>query len=150
MWTALVRSRSGLSEQDVANSLLLTLSSSAQISPSYWVNPANGIEYNVAVQAPQFRMDSLAVRQQYSDLLCRSSASPVAAVARQPGPDESQRPASADFPLQQSDPVIDVYSSVEGRDMGGVANDIPRHHEGFSPASCPAERRCVLAARWPR
>ncbi len=49
----------GLSQQDVANSLLLTLSSSFQITPSFWVNPANGIEYNVAVQVPQYKIDSM-------------------------------------------------------------------------------------------
>ena len=49
----------GLSQQDVANSLLLTLSSSFQITPSFWVNPANGVEYNVAVQVPQYKMDSM-------------------------------------------------------------------------------------------
>ena len=49
----------GLSQQDVANSLLLTLSSSFQINPSFWVNPANGIEYNVAVQVPQYKIDSM-------------------------------------------------------------------------------------------
>ena len=49
----------GLSQQDVANSVLLTLSSSFQVSPSFWVNPANGYEYNVAVQVPQYKIDSM-------------------------------------------------------------------------------------------
>ena len=56
----------GLSQQDVANSLLLTLSSSFQINPSFWVNPANGIEYNVAVQVPQYKIDSMQIARQYS------------------------------------------------------------------------------------
>ena len=49
----------GLSPQDVANSVLLTLSSSSTVSPSFWVNPANGYEYNVAVQVPQYKIDSM-------------------------------------------------------------------------------------------
>ncbi len=62
----------GLSEQDVANSLLLTLSSSFQINPSFWVNPANGMEYNVAVQVPQYKVDSM----QSLDNIPISSAGP--------------------------------------------------------------------------
>ena len=58
----------GLSQQDVANSVLLTLSSSFQINPSFWVNPANGFEYNVAVQVPQYKIDSMQSLEQYSDL----------------------------------------------------------------------------------
>ena len=42
---------------DRANSLLLSLSSSFQVNPSFWVNPASGIEYNVVVQVPQYRID---------------------------------------------------------------------------------------------
>ena len=59
----------GLSQQDVANSLLLSLSSSFQINPSFWVNPANGIEYNVAVQVPQYKIDSMQALDNIPDLL---------------------------------------------------------------------------------
>src|SRR5260221_6804615 len=48
-----------LTQQDVATSVLLTLSSSFQINPSFWVNPASGFEYNVAVQVPQYKIDSM-------------------------------------------------------------------------------------------
>ena len=58
----------GLSEQDIANSLLLSLSSSYQINPSFWVNPVSGINYNVAVQVPQYKIDSMQSPREYSDL----------------------------------------------------------------------------------
>src|SRR5262249_6740077 len=48
----------GLTQRDVANSLLISLSSSGQIAPNYWINPANNIDYPVAVQTPQYRVDS--------------------------------------------------------------------------------------------
>ena len=48
----------GLTQQDVANSLLVSLSSSMQIAPNYWINPQNGVDYPVAVQTPEYRMDS--------------------------------------------------------------------------------------------
>jgi hypothetical protein len=48
-----------LSENDVANSVLFSLSSSAQVARNYWVNPQNGVQYLVAVQTPQYQVDSL-------------------------------------------------------------------------------------------
>jgi multidrug efflux pump subunit AcrB len=111
----------GLSEQDVANSLLLALSSSFQINPSFWVNPSTGTEYNVAVQVPQYKIDSV----QSLDNIPISSASP-------------NRPQELLSNLAQlnlnalpalishydNQPMINVYTSVEGRDLGGVAGDI--------------------------
>jgi multidrug efflux pump subunit AcrB len=49
----------GLSQRDVSNSLLISLSSSGQVAPTEWVNWANGVTYSVAVQTPQYRLDSL-------------------------------------------------------------------------------------------
>ena len=48
----------GFSQLDVANGLLISLSSSAQLNPNWWVNPANGVDYPVVVQTPTYRMDS--------------------------------------------------------------------------------------------
>ena len=90
----------GLSQQDVANSLLLTLSSSFQINPSFWVNPSNGIEYNVAVQVPQYKIDSM---QTLDNIPISSLRDENAAGAGQPGAVERQRGAGAHHALQQSD-----------------------------------------------
>src|SRR5581483_7558625 len=49
----------GISEQDVAQNLLVSLSSSFQTTPSYWLNPKNGVTYDVAVMSPQYRIDSM-------------------------------------------------------------------------------------------
>src|SRR3954453_21413473 len=49
----------GLDQQDVARNLLVSLSGSFQTSPSYWLNPNNGITYSVAVQTPDYRIDSV-------------------------------------------------------------------------------------------
>ena len=48
----------GFSQLDVANGLLISLSSSAQLNPNWWVNPANGVDYPVVVQTPTYRMDT--------------------------------------------------------------------------------------------
>src|SRR3954464_10445020 len=49
----------GISQRDIANNLLLTLSGSGQISPTFWLNPENGVQYPIVAQAPQYRMASL-------------------------------------------------------------------------------------------
>ena len=50
----------GLQQRDVSNSLLISLSSSGQVAPNEWLNWSNGVSYGMAVQTPQYRMDSLA------------------------------------------------------------------------------------------
>ena len=49
----------GLTQRDVTSSMLISLSGSDQVAPSFWLNRANGINYNVGVQTPQYRIDSL-------------------------------------------------------------------------------------------
>ena len=49
----------GLTQQDVAGSVLVSLSSTTQVSPNFWVNPDNRVNYRVAVQTPQYRIDSV-------------------------------------------------------------------------------------------
>jgi CzcA family heavy metal efflux pump len=110
----------GLSQQDVANSLLLSLSSSFQINPSFWVDPANGIEYNVAVQVPQYKIDSI---QALNNIPVSSTSTKT--------PQILQNLAQMNVNIEpalithyNSLPMIDVYASVEGRDLGGVDTDI--------------------------
>src|SRR5262249_34984616 len=49
----------GLTQRDVANSLLVTLSGSAQVHPNFWVNPENGVSYPLVAQMPQYRIDTM-------------------------------------------------------------------------------------------
>jgi multidrug efflux pump subunit AcrB len=49
----------GLTQRDVSTSLLVSLSSSGQTAPNYWLNPKNGVNYQVLVQTPQYRVDSV-------------------------------------------------------------------------------------------
>jgi multidrug efflux pump subunit AcrB len=51
-------SQIGLTEQSVSSSLLISLSSSGQVAPNQWLNYVNGVNYQVAVQTPQYRVDS--------------------------------------------------------------------------------------------
>ena len=49
----------GLTQRDVANSLLVTLSGSGQVKPNFWLNPKNGVSYPIVAQMPQYRVDSM-------------------------------------------------------------------------------------------
>jgi len=49
----------GLTQRDVTSSMLISLSGNVQVAPNFWVNPANGVNYNVGVQTPQYRIDSM-------------------------------------------------------------------------------------------
>src|SRR5579871_4570166 len=107
----------GLTARDVAQSALVSLSGSFQTSPNFWLNPSNEVTYQIAVQAPQYRMTNL------QDLM-------NIPVVSQQGPQlmgnlvqltPTVRPATVNHYNVQ--PVIDVYASTQDRDLGAVAND---------------------------
>ncbi len=130
----------GLSQQDVANSILLTLSSSFQINPSFWVNPATGNEYNVAVQVPQYKIDSM---QNLENIPVSSGATKVPQLLG----NLSQVRLNVEPALithYNSEPMIDVYASVEGRDLGGVdadIQDILKKDQSLVPRGSQLERQ---------
>jgi CzcA family heavy metal efflux pump len=107
----------GLTARDVAQSLLVSLSGSFQTAPNFWLNPRNDVTYQVAVQAPQYRMTSMqdlmtipVTSPQGTELLSNLvQVSPVA------------RPATVNHYNVQ--PVIDVYASTQDRDLGAVASE---------------------------
>ncbi len=116
----------GFSERDVANSLLVALSSSFQVAPAFWLNPQNGVNYNVAVQSPQYRITTL---QDLYDLPVTNSSDTarqllvnLASLNRTSGP--------AVLTHYNVQPVVDIYASVQGRDLGGVAADVRKIVDG--------------------
>ena len=110
----------GLTQRDVANSLLVTLSGSAQVHPNFWLNTANGVSYPIVAQMPQYRIDSM------SDLanvpITSSGAETpqyLGGLARiTPGPSPG---VVSHYNVQ---PVIDIYGAVQSRDLGAVSSDI--------------------------
>src|SRR6202035_4060828 len=52
-------SQMGLTERDISSSMLISLSGSATVAPNFWMNWSNGVNYNIGVQTPQYRLDSL-------------------------------------------------------------------------------------------
>src|SRR5439155_24929379 len=109
----------GISERDVAQNLLVSLSSSFQTTPSFWLNPKTGISYNVAVMSPQYRVDSLQALM--NTPVSNGTASPQI-LANLANVKPVMTPAVVTH--YNVTPVVDVYASVDGRDLGGVAKDI--------------------------
>jgi multidrug efflux pump subunit AcrB len=102
----------------VASDLLVSLSGSFQTSPSFWIDPKSGNQYNVTTQTPQFRLRSL---QDLAGTPVSGGASPqlLANLAT-----FSRAVAPAVVSHYDSTPVIDIYGSVQGTDLGFIAAQI--------------------------
>ena len=110
----------GYLEKDVASSMLVALSSSFQVAPNFWLNPQNGVNYNVTVQAPQYRISTL---QDLYDLpISNASGAPSQLLVNLADLKRGVEPAVATH--YNAQPVVDVYASVQGRDLGGVATQV--------------------------
>jgi multidrug efflux pump subunit AcrB len=110
----------GYSALNVAQNLLITLGGSFQTAPSFWIDPKTGVTYNVDTQTPQYRNDSL---QDLQNIPIRGSGpngsgilANVATFSR-----STQMGLISHYNVQS---VIDIFGSVDGRDLGGVARDI--------------------------
>ncbi|RFU45436.1 efflux RND transporter permease subunit [Paraburkholderia sp. DHOC27] len=142
--------QAGLQQQDVARSLLIALSGSSQTSPNFWLNPQNGVSYPVMTQAPQYDIDSL---QALANLPLSatftagtggagSNAGGVSGILGALGTFSrtTQQAVVSHYNVQ---PVLDIFGSVQGRDLGGVASDVTRIVDA-SRADLPRGARVVI------
>jgi multidrug efflux pump subunit AcrB len=119
----------GLTQQAVANTMLISLSSSGQSAPNFWLDFKTGVNYNVAIQTPQYKMETL------DDL----KNTPIVA----PGLSQPQLLGNlASFERRESpvivnhynvQPVFDVLANTQNRDLGGVAGDIEKIVRDYDP-----------------
>jgi multidrug efflux pump subunit AcrB len=146
----------GLTQQNVAQSMLVALSGSFQTSPNFYLDPRNGVSYNVAIQAPQYRLDTMAdlkslpitssasnaamTQPSSSTSTGAPGASPLGSVAPAQNAGAATAAPGAPKPVQvlsnlasivpgaeqgtvshyDVQPVIDIYTNVEGTDLGSV------------------------------
>jgi multidrug efflux pump subunit AcrB len=111
----------GLTEQNVANSVLLSLSGSGQVQPSYWMDTRIGVQYLINTRVPDYAMDSV---EALNAVPVNSSLTGgggqilanLATVTRTTMP-----PVYSHYNVQ---PVLDVFGGVDGRDLGGVLKGI--------------------------
>ncbi|MDB4875465.1 MAG: AcrB/AcrD/AcrF family multidrug efflux protein [Gemmatimonadetes bacterium] len=110
----------GLTQRDIASDLLISLSSSGQTAPNFWVDPRNGVQYTVNVMTPQYKMGTIdalentpittpgqAQPQLFGNLTTSSRGTSAAVVNH--------------YNVQ---PIFDVYASADRRDLGGVASEV--------------------------
>jgi multidrug efflux pump subunit AcrB len=115
-------SQIGLSERDVANSVLLSLSGSSQVQPNYWLNPKNGIQYLVSIRAPEYPMDSIKALNAMPVSASRTGKSDAQILANLASFQRAS--GSPIFSHYNVMPVIDLFGGVGGRDLGAVLKDI--------------------------
>jgi multidrug efflux pump subunit AcrB len=130
----------GLTQKDVATSLLVALSGSFQTTPNFYLDPRNGVSYNIAIQAPQYNIQSLADLESLpvtstSGTLPDSSRAGLGSPTGAPGSPQTVQVLSnlatvtpgtelgtvSHYDIQ---PVLDIYANVEGADLGSVTRTI--------------------------
>jgi multidrug efflux pump subunit AcrB len=114
-------SQVGFTQKDVANNLLISLSGSSQTTPTFWLDPRTGVSYNVATQTPQYRVDSLQDLQNIP--ITNGTAPPQILASLSSFTRGSEMAVVSHYNIQ---PVIDIFGSVDGRDLGGVSRDIAK------------------------
>jgi len=113
----------GFSAHDIAQNLLVSLSGSFQTSPTFWVDPRNGVSYSIATQTPQYRASSI------QDLVNTpvTGTNPNAPPSLMASLVSMQRGSGmAVVSHYNVAPTIDIFGSVDGRDLGGTSRDINR------------------------
>jgi len=110
----------GFTQRDVANNLLVSLSGSFQTTPEFWLNPKTGVSYFIATQTPQYRLETL---QDLENIPVTGPSGSrfgilanLASIRRGAG-----LAVVSHYDIQ---PLIDIYGTVQGRDLGGVARDL--------------------------
>jgi multidrug efflux pump subunit AcrB len=137
----------GLTQKDVTTSLLVALSGSFQTSPSFYLDPKNGVTYNVATQTPQYRLNSLGALESLpipaaTGMMQSANAPPGqpaagAPTAAAPGASQPENvlgnvatltPGTELGTVSHYDvvPVLDIYANVDGTDLGSVTRAMER------------------------
>jgi multidrug efflux pump subunit AcrB len=129
----------GLTQRDVANNILVSLSSSRVVTPNWWSDPRTGITYPVVVQTPQYRVDSaealLNTAVTGGEPAGRQLLSNVASLER----------GEVVSVISHTDiqPTFDIFASVQGRDLGGVAAEVQKVVNEVSSQLPPGARIAV-------
>jgi multidrug efflux pump subunit AcrB len=139
----IMASELGLTQQDVSGSVLVSLSSTSQVSPNFWVNPDNRVNYRVAVQTPEYRVHSVdsllntpIIRSQpptgpSSTTGTQTTTAPPQLLSNLVDLKRTVSPANVNHYDVQ--PVFDVYANVQGRDLAAVAADVQKAVDAVRP-----------------
>jgi multidrug efflux pump subunit AcrB len=110
----------GLTERDVTNSLVVNLAGSAQIAPTYYLNPDNGVSYSIVMQTPQYQIDSLSALETLPITAGNTAVPPLlGGIAN-----INRSTSSAVVSQYDIQPMVQIYATPQGRDLGAVAADV--------------------------
>jgi multidrug efflux pump subunit AcrB len=109
----------GVTAADVTNSLVVDLAGSTQVAPTYWLNEKNGVIYPIALQTPQYRIDSLAALE---NLPINAPGTPTTVLGGIADIRRSQ--GNAVVSHYDVSPMVQIYATTQGRDLGAVSSDI--------------------------
>jgi multidrug efflux pump subunit AcrB len=111
----------GVTAADVTNSLVVNLASSSQVAPTYWLNEKNGVTYPIALQTPQYQIDTLPALQ---NLPINATGAPTTVLG---GIADIRRTQSSAVVSQYDiSPMVEIYATTQGRDLGAVSADIQK------------------------
>lgn len=124
----------GLTHQDVSNNLFVSLASSGQVQPNFWLDPRMGITYLVAAQTPQRDLQSINDLQNTPVYAGRNAAQPQL-LSNLANLRRGVTPVNANHTNVQ--PVFDVYANIQDSDLGSVASDVQKLVKEFTPKLSP-------------
>src|SRR6266404_6238416 len=111
----------GLTERDVTNSLVVNLAGSSQVAPTYWLNPDNNVSYPIVMQTPQHQIDSLGALKNLPITAIAAPSQTLGAIA-----DVTRATRSAVVSQYNIQPMVQIYATTQGRDLGAVAIDVQK------------------------
>ncbi|HSI44512.1 MAG TPA: efflux RND transporter permease subunit [Methylotenera sp.] len=109
----------GISTRDVTNSLVVNLAGSSQVSPTFWLNPANGVSYPIVLQTPQYRLDSLNALANLPINSAGNEPQTLGALAT-----FQRNIGNAVVSQYDIQAMVQINATTQGRDLGAVAKDI--------------------------
>ena len=111
----------GVTERDVTNSMVVNLAGSSQVAPTFWLNPENGVSYAIAMQTPQYQMDSLNQLRNLPITAPGGISQTLGAIANL-----NRVNTPAVYSQYDIQPLVQIYGTTQGRDLGAVADDIQK------------------------
>lgn len=115
-------SQMGLTERDVTSALATSLAGTSQSAPNFWLNPKNGVSYNMTAQTPEYQLDTLAALQNLPVTGSATSTPQVlgglAKISRSQG-----NAVVTHYNIQSA---IELYATTQGRDLGSVTRDVQK------------------------
>ena len=112
-------SLAGLTEKDVATAMQTTLSGSSQSAPTYWLDPTNGVSYAVSIQTPQRDINTMTGLKNIPVNSTSANTQLLGGLAN-----VERTRSNAVVSHYNVTPVIDIYATPQGRDLGALASDI--------------------------